>query len=389
MSVELKIPNVGESITNVEIGEWLKSEGDHVERNENLVVIETEKATLEIPSPISGTISKIIKHQGEIASIGEVIGDLVEEKNKDAFHKEKKEEKEKVPQETIHQEPSFQEIKKQEQGEDEFVPRRRIFQKESGGHKKRKARRKETPKQVVGLSKGTETAHEKLIPMSPLRRHLAQRLVQAKQEAALLTTFNEIDMTEVFELRQNLGEIFKEKFGLKLGLMSFFVKAVIEALKEFPVINAEVRDNQIVYHTNFHIGIAVSSEKGLVVPVLRNADCMSFGEIEKAIADFVTRAGESRLELKELQKGTFTISNGGVFGSLLSTPIVNPPQSAILGMHAIQSRPVALDGAVALRSMMYVALTYDHRIIDGREAVGFLKRIKEFIQTPSRMLLEV
>ena len=225
--------------------------------------------------------------------------------------------------------------------------------------------------------------------MSPLRRTIARRLVEAQQTAALLTTFNEIDMANTMALRSEYKDLFEKRYGIRLGFMSFFIKAAIDALKQFPAINAEIRDDSIVYKNYYDIAIAVSSKKGLVTPVIRNAERLSFAEIEATIADFGTRAQSNKLSPDELTGGTFTISNGGVFGSLMSTPIVNPPQSGVLGMHSIQERPVAVNGEVVIRPMMYVALTYDHRIVDGREAVTFLKRIKEAIETPARMLLEV
>jgi 2-oxoglutarate dehydrogenase E2 component (dihydrolipoamide succinyltransferase) len=225
--------------------------------------------------------------------------------------------------------------------------------------------------------------------MTPIRRRIAERLVEAQRAAALLTTFNQIDMTAIMSLRKQHQETFRARYGIKLGLMSFFVKAAIEALKAIPQLNAEVRGHDIVYRNYYDIGIAVGGGKGLVVPVLRNAERMSFAEIEKAIADFVHRAQSNQLKVKELQGGTFTISNGGVYGSMLSTPIVNPPQSGVLGLHAIEDRPVARDGAVVIRPMMYAAVTYDHRIVDGREAVTFLKRIKDTIEDPARILLEI
>jgi 2-oxoglutarate dehydrogenase E2 component (dihydrolipoamide succinyltransferase) len=230
---------------------------------------------------------------------------------------------------------------------------------------------------------------EEVVPMSRLRRTVAERLVEAQRNAALLTTFNEIDMAPVMALRKEYGEAFQQKYKVKLGFMSFFVKACIDGLRQCPVLNAEIRGSNIVYHNYYDIGVAVGGGKGLVVPVLRNAERLSFAEIEVAIGDFSRRARENKLKVDELQGGTFTISNGGVFGSLLSTPIVNPPQSGVLGMHAIQDRPVCREGAVVIRPMMYVALTYDHRLVDGREAVSFLKRIKEVIETPARMLMEV
>lgn len=225
--------------------------------------------------------------------------------------------------------------------------------------------------------------------MSRLRRTVAERLVEAQHAAALLTTFNEIDMSAVIELRKQHGEAFQQRYEVKLGFMSFFVKAAIDALKQFPVLNAEVRGTNIVYHNYYDIGVAVGGGKGLVVPVLRNAERMSFAEIEVAIGDYARRARENKLKLEELQGGTFTVSNGGVYGSLLSTPIINPPQSGVLGLHAINERPVAREGSVVIRPMMYVALTYDHRLVDGREAVSCLKRIKDVIENPSRMLMEI
>jgi 2-oxoglutarate dehydrogenase E2 component (dihydrolipoamide succinyltransferase) len=230
---------------------------------------------------------------------------------------------------------------------------------------------------------------EEVVPMSLLRRRIAGRLVEAQQTAALLTTFNEIDMSGVVSLRRDFGAAFQEKYGVKLGLMSFFVKAAVDALKLVPAVNAEIRGTDIVYRNYYDIGVAVGGGKGLVVPVLRHAERLSFAEIERAIADFAARARDNKLKVEELQGGTFTISNGGIYGSMLSTPIVNPPQSGILGLHAMQDRPVAREGQVVVRPMMYVALTYDHRLIDGREAVTFLKHIKEVIETPARMLIEV
>jgi 2-oxoglutarate dehydrogenase E2 component (dihydrolipoamide succinyltransferase) len=247
---------------------------------------------------------------------------------------------------------------------------------------------KAAPVPVAGQTAGTDR-EERVVPMSPIRRRIAQRLVAAQSQAALLTTFNEIDMSAVMAIRKEYKEAFQKTYGVKLGLMSFFVKAVVDGLSATPQINAEIRGNDIVFRNYFDIGIAIGGGKGLVVPVLRNADRLSFAEIEKAIADFSHRAGENKLKVEELQGGTFTISNGGIYGSLLSTPIVNPPQSGVLGMHAIQDRPVARDGNVVIRPMMYVALTYDHRVVDGREAVTFLARVREIVEDPARLLIEV
>jgi len=236
---------------------------------------------------------------------------------------------------------------------------------------------------------GTGAREEQVVRMSLLRRTIAKRLVEAQHMAALLTTFNEVDMSAILTLRQQYQEAFQKKYGVKLGFMSFFVKAVIDGLKQFPQLNAEVRDTDIVYHNYHDIGLAVSTERGLVVPVLTDSDRLSFAEIEQAVADFAQRAREGKLKPEELAGGTFTITNGGVFGSLLSTPLVNPPQSGILGMHTIQERPIAVAGQVVIRPMMYVALTYDHRIVDGKEAVQFLRRVKEVVENPARMFLEI
>ncbi len=246
-----------------------------------------------------------------------------------------------------------------------------------------------SPSPAPQISAPTLGREEEVVPMSRLRRTVAERLVEAQHAAALLTRFNEIDMTAVTCLRKQYGEAFQRKYEVKLGFMSFFAKACIDALKQFPALNAQIRDHNIVYHNYYDIGVAVGSGRGLVVPVIRNAEHLSFAELELAIGDFAQRAKENKLKLEELQGGTFTISNGGVYGSLLSTPIINPPQSGILGLHAIQERPVAREGSVVIRSMMYVALTYDHRVVDGREAVSFLKRVKDVIENPTRMLMEV
>lgn len=246
-----------------------------------------------------------------------------------------------------------------------------------------------TPQAVAAPAVAAANREEEIVPMTPMRRAIAQRLLEAQHNAALLTTFNEIDLLEVNNLRKQYRDRFQEKYGVRLGFMSFFVKAVVDALKRFPQLNAEIRGTDIVYRNHYDIGIAVSSQKGLVVPVLRDADRMSFSDIEAMISDFGERAQKNRIHLEELEGGTFTISNGGVFGSLLSTPIVNPPQSGVLGLHAIQDRPVVREGQIVIRPMMYVALTYDHRIVDGREAVTFLKRIKEVIEEPARLMMEI
>ncbi|HEX6439852.1 MAG TPA: 2-oxoglutarate dehydrogenase complex dihydrolipoyllysine-residue succinyltransferase [Candidatus Binatia bacterium] len=428
MTIEVKVPEVGESITEVEIGDWLKAVGESVEQDEDLVVIETDKATVEILAPQPGRLSKILKSSGETAQVGEVIGHLeqVEDRSAEAAGED---------QTSVSESP---EAKKPAKGRRSKVtkPEEPVGTRQSdSGHLPEAqptvdngiAGSTEEAPEIISAAQSNRAADVELearqpvpdlarppelappversepsvtddtlgerqetrVPMSQLRRRLAERLVQAQQTAALLTTFNEIDMSAVNQLRHMHQDVFKDKYNVKLGFMSFFVKAAVEALKLLPEVNAEIRDGSIVYRNYFDIGVAVGGGRGLVVPVLRNAQIMSFAAIEIAISDFARRARENKLKPDELQGGTFTISNGGVYGSLLSTPIINPPQSAILGMHAIQERPVARDGAIVIRPMMYVALSYDHRIIDGREAVTFLKQIKTSVEEPVRMLLEV
>jgi 2-oxoglutarate dehydrogenase E2 component (dihydrolipoamide succinyltransferase) len=361
MAIELKVPAVGESITTVEIGEWLKAEGDWVARDDTVVTVDSEKATVEVPAPAAGRLSKILKRKGESANVGDVIGELDEHATAPPPKAAQPPQATPPPAVTPSSPP----------------------QPPAPGAKTESP----TPSAPPDAAPPTERSEE-TVRMSVWRRTIAKRLVHAKQEAALLTSFNEIDMSAVADMRRRLGEVFLKKHGVKLGLMSCFVKATVDALHAFPQINAEIRGEDIVYHNYCDIGIAVSSAKGLVVPVLRAAERLSFAEIEKSIADFARRSNDNTLTPDALEGGTFTITNGGVFGSLLSTPIVNPPQSAILGLHAIQDRPVAVDGQVVIRPMMYVALTYDHRIVDGREAVLFLHRVKDAIESPVRMLIE-
>lgn len=397
MAIELKIPEVGESITEVEIGDWLKKEGDSVAKDENVVTIESEKATVELPSPDAGKISKILKRKGETAKVGEVIG-LVESNGEAPVETKKPTEMKPQPKAPAGKPESAPQ--KTAQPKSESKPVAKTAEKETksadiGGRLRKESQTTTAPEFSAAKTQdlkpiSTEPGREEeLVPMSLLRRTVAKHLVEAQQTMAMLTTFNEIDLSAVIALRKEFQEKFLEKYGVKPGFMSFFVKATIEALKLVPQVNAEIRGNNLIYHNYFDIGVAIGGGKGLVVPVLRNAERMSFAEIEIAIGDLAKRAKENKLKPDELQGGTFTISNGGVYGSLLSTPIVNPPQSGILGMHTIQERPVAIEGNVVIRPMMYVALSYDHRIVDGREAVTFLKAIKEYIEKPARILLEV
>jgi 2-oxoglutarate dehydrogenase E2 component (dihydrolipoamide succinyltransferase) len=443
LSVAVKIPEVGESISEVAIGEWLKQEGDFVERDEDVVVIETDKATVEVPAPEAGRVVKILKNAGDTASVNETIAYIDNSQTNDAAKASAQPNNRSDPSEpaprkiagTKKDEGASQRALTPEpakpDGEDQKVQPSETSDQESTSATKEKseevgildalqepkdqdATQKHPPRPAANRDAKPQIAErpeenlqplrpqkdaqispraaehrEEIVPMSQLRRKIAERLVQARQTAALLTTFNEIDMTSVIELRHKHRDAFAEKHQTKLGFMSFFVKAAVDALKLVPEVNAEIRGNNIVYRNFFDIGIAVGGGKGLVVPFLRDVEPLGFAEIEKAIADFARRAEQNKLKPEELQGGTFTISNGGVYGSLLSTPIVNPPQSAILGLHAIEERPVVRAGAVVIRSMMYVALTYDHRLIDGREAVSFLKHIKDLIEEPARMLLQI
>jgi 2-oxoglutarate dehydrogenase E2 component (dihydrolipoamide succinyltransferase) len=419
MPLELKVPSVGESITEVEISEWQKAEGESVKRDEVVAILETEKVTVELPAPGTGVITKILKKKGETAKVGDVIGymevdgkhqkELAEakpqrdteekqesktseaEKSKAATDRDRAETKD-----PVRLMPAARRILAERGVKPEEVPATgpggRLLKEDALSYLERveesKAEQPTGEKQTL-TSPDSDVREEEVVPMSPLRRRIAERLVEAQQTAALLTTFNEIDMTAVMALRRQYRESFEKKYSIKLGFMSFFVKASIEALKLIPQVNAEVRGTDIVYRNYYDIGIAIGGGRGLVVPVLRHAERMSFAEIERAIDDFARRAETNKLNLDELRGGTFTITNGGIYGSLLSTPIINPPQSGILGMHAIQERPVAREGQIVIRPMMYVALTYDHRIVDGREAVTFLRHIKGLLEDPARILLEV
>jgi 2-oxoglutarate dehydrogenase E2 component (dihydrolipoamide succinyltransferase) len=426
MRIDLKIPSVGESITEVEIGEWLKNKGDKVAKNEPVLVVESDKASVEIRAPESATLIDILKNTGDSAAVGEVIAHL--EANGGSAQAASAEPRRTQPEPEPERGDGADEIGNDEDraaegSQDAALPEpaatttdketteagpterdAQIIQaKQTAAQEVQDVEAPEEPsklppedveppqtKDETPAAKPATTASrgDEIVPMTALRRLIAERLVQAQQSAALLTTFNDIDMSAVVALRQSQGDAFQERHHIKLGIMSFFVKAAVIALQTVRQVNAEIRGSDIIYHRYYDIGIAVGGGKGLVVPVLRNAEKMSFAEVERAIDDFARRAKDGRLKPEELQGGTFTITNGGVYGSLLSTPIVNPPQSAILGLHAIQDRPVARGGAVVIRPMMYVALTYDHRIIDGREAVQFLKQIKTMIEEPARMLLQ-
>jgi 2-oxoglutarate dehydrogenase E2 component (dihydrolipoamide succinyltransferase) len=385
------------------VGAWKKREGEAVSRDESIVEIESDKATVELPAPQSGTVTKVLKASGERAVVGEVIGYMepagaavagqAQSPVVDVTRKEGRTDIGAVQPARVM--PAAARVL----GEAGVPPSAAVGTGPGGRVTKADAVAATArpvpaappaarPAAVVpSATKGNRD--ERYVLITPIRQRIAERLVEAQQQAALLTTFNEVDMSAVMGLRAKFKDAFQERHGVKLGFMSFFVRAAVEALRAVPQVNAEYREPHIVFRDYCDIGIAVGGGKGLVVPVLRNAETMSFAEVEVAIGDFARRAGDNKLKLDELQGGTFTISNGGVYGSMLSTPIINPPQSGILGLHAIQDRPVAVNGQVVVRPMMYLALTYDHRLVDGREAVTFLKRIKETIEDPSRLMLEV
>jgi 2-oxoglutarate dehydrogenase E2 component (dihydrolipoamide succinyltransferase) len=440
MLIEIKVPSVGESVTEALLAQWFKSDGDPVKKDEPLFVIETDKVTLEVVAEADGVLS-IKVAEGETVAIGAVVGTLDPAGVSQSAATPVVEPAAAKPPPEIEIPPPIPAARRAEPALPKPAPgpqeslltsetgsqlapsvRRLVAEKnldaslipgtgpggritkgdvvlylESGPAAVSAARSDHaadpatTPAPVDGDAAKTIAAEELISrkPMSPIRRRIAARLLEAKHGTAMLTTFNEIDMTNLMAIRKQYKEGFKQKFGVNLGMMSFFIKAGVEALKEQPQINAFIDGNDFIEHHYYHIGVAVGSERGLVVPVIRHADRLSFAGLEQAIVDYVKKIQENRLEISDLEGGTFTISNGGVYGSLLSTPILNTPQSAILGMHKIEKRPVVIDDEIVIRTMMYVALSYDHRIVDGKEAVTFLKRIKEFVENPERMMMEI
>jgi 2-oxoglutarate dehydrogenase E2 component (dihydrolipoamide succinyltransferase) len=407
MAVELKVPSAGESITEVTIVEWLKKEGSFAKPDEIVAVIETDKANVDVVAPVGGKITRILKGAGDVAQVGEVIGhmEVSDGSAPDLQGPAKTTASPTTPvQKSIPTEPGSK------NGAQSTAPSvapsaepavsvpavrvspslRRVMRSQNLRPEDvapRPGRAGEVAHADPDVDHGLRT--EEVVPMTPIRRRIAERLVEAQQTAALLTTFNEVDMGPVMAVRAEFKDRFEAKYGIKLGFMSFFVKAAVEALKAYPAVNSEIRGTDIIYRNYFDIGVAVGGGRGLVVPVIRGAERLGFADIERTIADFGQRAKSNQLKVEELKGGTFTISNGGIYGSMMSTPIVNPPQSGILGMHAIQDRPVVKNGQVVPAKMMYLALTYDHRVVDGREAVSFLVRVKECVESPARVLLEV
>ncbi len=409
-TIEVRVPQLPESVADATLVAWRKQPGEAVNRDENLVDLETDKVVLEVPAPASGVLREIKVANGATVTGGQVLAVIEEgataiassaspaggevgrgpgEATAPKATAETKKDSDKLA-------PSVRRLVEEHKlapmdiagsGRDGRITKGDVLTHLADKSATPAAAPASTPAAVPSLPAGERG--ERRVPMTRLRARIAERLVQAQSTAAMLTTFNEIDLKAVNELRARYKDKFEKEHGARLGFMSFFVKACVEALKRFPVVNASVDGNDIVYHEFYDVGVAVSTERGLIVPVLRNADQMSFGEIEKSVVGYATRAREGQLTLDELTGGTFTITNGGVFGSLLSTPILNMPQSAILGMHKIQERPVVVEGQVVVRPMMYLALSYDHRLIDGKEAVQFLVAVKDSLEDPARLMLQI
>ena len=399
MSVELIVPTLGESITEATVSKWLKKIGESFEVDEPLVEIETDKITVEVPAPSAGVLSEIKVKEGTDVNIGGVLG-IIGEINAATPSKEKKQSQT----EDLKEDTSKTKLDKNNQNnlkkDSKLSPSvKKILEEnnlESGKIKSSREDGRLTKADVLEHLKNSSKNNnkssmerEEIVPLSKIRRTIATRLKEAQNTAAILTTFNEIDMSEIINVREAKKEDFMKRYDVKLGFMSFFVKASVMALQEFSAVNAEIRDDNIIYKNHYDIGIAVGTEKGLVVPVLKNADKMTFGDIEKKIVELSSKAKKGTLTMDDLSGGTFTISNGGVYGSMLSTPIINRPQSGILGMHNISKRAVVVDDEIVIRPMMYLAFSYDHRIIDGKESVGFLIKVKELLENPSSIILGI
>jgi 2-oxoglutarate dehydrogenase E2 component (dihydrolipoamide succinyltransferase) len=411
MSIEIKVPAMGESVTEATIARWFKNVGDTVARDEPLVELETDKVTVEVPSPGAGTLESIAIQAGASVEVGTILGAIAEgaaairpaPAPEVAMPKPMPQTAPQAAPQPVRSAPQPAPVA--------MMPSVRRIAEETGVNpssvngsgkgglvtkgdmlaalEARAAERQARPAPVLPAGPRANAGREERVTMSRLRRTIALRLKESQNTAAQLTTFNEVDMSTVMLLRNEYKEIFEKKHGVRLGFMGFFVKACIAALKELPNVNGEIEGDDVIYKNYYNIGVAVSTERGLMVPVVRDADTLSLGGIEAAIHDFGARARDNKLKLEELQGGTFTITNGGVFGSLMSTPILNAPQSGILGMHKIQPRPVAIENKIEIRPMMYLALSYDHRLVDGREAVTFLVRVKENLEDPQRLLLDI
>lgn len=395
MSIEVKVPNLPESVADATIATWHKKIGDKVTRDENIVDLETDKVVLEVPAPADGILQEIMFNEGASVKSGELLARIgAAAAVAEPVHAEK------TNATVALDDKSTSPVVRRMMAEHDLQPNQivgsgkdaRITKEDVVAFieaNRNKAVKAEPAKAQTAVAMPVGAREERRVPMSRLRAKVAERLLQAQHNAALLTTFNEVNLKAVMDLRAQYKDSFEKKHGVKLGFMSFFTKAVVESLKRFPAVNASIDGQDIIYHGFYDIGIAVSTERGLVVPVVRDADLLSMANIEQSITDYAVRARQGKLSMEEMQGGTFTITNGGVFGSLLATPIINPPQTAILGMHKIQDRPIAENGQVVIRPMMYLALSYDHRLIDGKDSVQFLVSIKELLEDPSRLLLNV
>ena len=407
MTIEIKVPQLPESVTDATLVAWHKKPGDAVSRDENLVDLETDKVVLEVPAPANGTLAEIRIEDGATVTAGDVLAILEEgegsaktapaEEPADEESGESAGETAETPRAAAKMSPAVRRLLDEHDLDATIIAGSgkdgRITKSDVMSYLKSHRDEDVTPGdapaevEVSGPVAGRRT--EQRVPMTRLRARIAERMVEAQHTAAMLTTFNEVDLTKVISLRKRYKESFEKEHGVRLGFMSFFAKAAVEALRRFPAVNASIEGNDIIYHDYVDIGVAVSSERGLMVPVLRNVEDMSFAQIENGINEYAAKVRDGSISMDDLTGGTFTITNGGIFGSMLSTPILNPPQSGILGMHAIQERPMVVDGEIQVRPMMYLALTYDHRIIDGREAVQFLVSIKQSLEDPGRLLLQV
>jgi len=401
MAIEIRVPQLPESVSDATIAAWVIKEGDSVNEEDNLLELETDKVVLEVPAPASGVLTKIIAEQGATVLAGDVIG-MLEEGAVATTSKGGSESAEDASSSEANASPSVRKLMTENSISESQITGtgkngrilkedvEKVLQAAPATSTKTTAPAKPAPVQTTSDSSlDKDGREERRVPMTRLRARIAERLLEAQSNAAILTTFNEVDLSEVSRLRRKYQDRFQNSHDIKLGFMSFFIKAATEALKRYPEVNARIDGNDIIYQGYYDIGVAVSSERGLVVPIIRNTDSMGNADIEKAIMDYATRARSGHLELSELTGGTFSITNGGIFGSMLSTPIINPPQSAILGMHNIQQRPVAVDGEVVIRPMMYLALSYDHRLIDGKAAVSFLVKVKELLEDPASLFLEL
>ena len=407
MTIEIKSPTFPESVADGTVANWLKKEGENVEQDEVIAEIETDKVVLEVVAPTNGVLTKIVKNEGDIVNSSEVIGVFIESSEADDV---KTEDDVSPPDEVAKEEAKVVTTQKITTKSNKLGPAakkmisennldasdikssgkdNRVTKADVINHLDSSGGKNESATSEIKVAQNIGNRPEKRVAMSRLRTTIANRLVSVQQETAMLTTFNEVDMLPIKELRSKYGQEFEKQHGVKLGFMGFFVIAAVQALKKSPIVNASLDGTDVVYHGYQDIGVAVSTERGLVVPVIKDADTMSLPELEKSILGYSEKARDGKLSIDEMQGGTFTISNGGVFGSLLSTPILNAPQTAILGMHSIQDRPVARDGQVVIRPMMYLAMSYDHRLLDGKEAVRFLVSIKEQLESPERLLLNL